>query len=262
MAKTILDTIYEYKQEELAHFKHQIPLGELQAQAKDTALAPSLVKVFSQKNPVLKIIAEVKHRSPSKGVLRKNFNPVEIAVAYAKAGAVAISVLTDEHFFGGSLDHLKQIKNKVALPLLRKDFVFDEYQVYEAKVAGASSLLLIAKMLSKLQIQDLQGLASEVGMDVLVEVYDPQELAKTSNPKLLGVNNRDLNTFEVDLSKTEALLPLLSKNVPLISESGLDRHQQLVDLNKKGVAGFLIGESLITKPDPGQALRELINGPR
>ena len=125
MAKTILDTIYEYKQEELAHFKRQIPLGELQAQAKDIDMAPSLVKVFSQKNPILKIIAEVKHRSPSKGVFRKNFNPVEIAVAYAKAGAVAISVLTDEHFFGGSLDHLKQIKNKVTLPLLRKDFVFD-----------------------------------------------------------------------------------------------------------------------------------------
>src|SRR3990167_3827292 len=122
MAKTILDTIYEYKQEELAHFKRQIPLGELQAQAKDIDMAPSLVKVFSQKNPILKIIAEVKHRSPSKGVFRKNFNPVEIAVAYAKAGAVAISVLTDEHFFGGSLDHLKQIKNKVTLPLLRKDF--------------------------------------------------------------------------------------------------------------------------------------------
>ncbi len=256
----ILQQIYDYKKEELEHFKRVVRFEELRDQCRDLPSPVSFLKIFKQNNPALKIIAEVKQKSPSKGILRENFDPVAIAKSYEQNGAVAISVLTDEHFFGGNLEYLRQIKQHVKIPLLRKDFIWDDYQIYEAAQAGASAILLIATMLGEQQLQDLQGRAEELQMHALVELYDPLELNKAQDAKILGVNNRNLKTFAVDLGQTQKVLELLPKGFPLVSESGLENHQQLLALHQQGVAGFLIGESLVVKPDPGIALKQLLQG--
>jgi indole-3-glycerol phosphate synthase len=208
----------------------------------------------------INIIAEFKRRSPSKGVIREEADLASIVRSYEAGGAVAISVLTEEDYFDGSLDDLRRVKRLVALPVLRKDFVFDEYQVYESAAAGADAVLLIVASLDRRQLESLRRLAEdELGMDALVEVHDAQEMdrAAKSGATIIGVNNRDLRTFEVSLETSLKLAGVAPEGVLLVSESGLNEAADLRRLREQGFHGFLIGESLMRARDPEGVLRDL-----
>lgn len=205
------------------------------------------------------VIAELKRRSPSAGVLREGVDPAAIAQAYERGGACAISVLTEEPHFGGSLDDLRAVRAACGLPLLRKDFVVDPYQVYEARLAGADAVLLIVAALAPRELSALRATARGVELDVLVEVHDAAELriALEAGAELIGINNRDLRDFTVDLGRTYELLEEIPAGVTVVSESGIGTAEQLVALREAGVAGVLVGESLMRAPDPERALRAL-----
>lgn len=206
------------------------------------------------------IIAEFKRRSPSKGMIREHANVTEIAKSYEAGGAVAMSVLTEEDYFAGSLDDLREVKATVKLPVLRKDFVFEEYQVYESAAAGADAILLIVAALDDHTLSQLRRLAEdEFGMDALVEVHTSEELkrAVASGAKLIGVNNRDLHTFEVSLATSLSLAAEMPLNAVSISESGLHTSDDLDRLRDAGYRGFLIGETLMRTDNPAEALRNL-----
>ena len=212
----------------------------------------------------INIIAEFKRRSPSKGMIREGANPVEMARAYEAGGAVAMSVLTEEDYFAGSLDDLRQVKSTVDLPVLRKDFIVDEYQVYESAAAGADAILLIVAALDDESLARLRRLAEdELQMDALVEVHTSDEMnrAVACGAKLIGVNNRDLRTFEVSLETSLSLSREAPSEVLLISESGLNNSADLRRLYDAGYRGFLIGETLMRAEDPAQALRDCRGGP-
>lgn len=260
--KNILEKIVEYKKEELSSLKRAMSLKDVQLKAKDTAPAISFLKNFSNKG--INIIAEVKKASPSKGVIRENFNPYDCARIYEDHGAACLSVLTDEHFFQGSLAYLTGIKKIVKIPCLRKDFTISEYHIYEARAAGADAILLIAAILDDAQLKDFQCLASEeLGMNVLVEVHDEEELkrALAINPKLIGVNNRNLKTFDVDIQTSLTLVEQIPSHITCVSESGLETHDDLVKLKEAGFDGFLIGEAMMKEKDMGKKLKEFISGP-
>jgi len=205
------------------------------------------------------VIAEVKKASPSKGVLREHFVAAEIAASYAQHGAACLSVLTDERFFQGSAAYLQQARAACALPVLRKDFVVDEYQVVQARALGADAVLLIAACLDDAQLADYEALALELGLDVLVEVHDAAELDRALRMKtpLLGINNRNLKTFEVSLRTTLDLLPRLPPDRLPVTESGIARRAEVQCLRDAGVHAFLVGEALMRAPDPGAALAAL-----
>ncbi|MEZ4330631.1 MAG: indole-3-glycerol phosphate synthase TrpC [Myxococcota bacterium] len=206
------------------------------------------------------VIAEIKRRSPSKGLIRADFDAEKIALAYRAAGAAGISVLTDEQFFGGSLDVLRQVRAAVDTPLLRKDFVIDAYQIDEARVAGADAVLLIVAALADADLAALHAHALGLGLDVLVEVHDEGELerALAVGARLVGVNNRDLRTFAVDLATTERVAErLVDPEVVLVAESGITGPADVARLERAGARGFLVGESLMRAPDPGRALEAL-----
>ena len=208
----------------------------------------------------INIIAEFKRRSPSKGLIRAGANPAEIARAYQAGGAVAMSVLTEEDYFAGSLDDLRQVKSAVDLPVLRKDFIFDEYQVYESAAAGADAILLIVAVLDDELLARLRRLAEdELQMDALVEVHTSEEMKRAAGcgAKLIGVNNRDLRTFEVSLDTSLSLAREAPSEALLISESGLNNSADLQRLHGAGYRGFLIGETLMRAEDPEQALRRI-----
>jgi indole-3-glycerol phosphate synthase len=209
-----------------------------------------------------RIIAEVKKASPSKGMIRADFNPVAIAEDYATYGASAISVLTEERFFQGSLQHLEEIHGAVRAPLLRKDFTIDPYQIIEAKSYGADAILLIAAMLDAHLMRDLRAQANAVGLDSMIEVHTEKELAAAveAGAQVVGVNNRDLKTFAVDLSTTERLAPMIPRGTPAVCESGIDSLEQIRRIEKCGMHVFLIGESLMRAPEPGKKLAELLRG--
>ena len=208
------------------------------------------------------MIAEIKRRSPSKGVIRQVFDPAAVAESYARGGAAAISVLTEEDFFDGSLDHLRAARQvAMHLPILRKDFVFDEYQLYEAAAAGADAVLLIAAILDDELLEKMIRVASEIGLDQLVEVHDAEEMrrAAAAGAGIIGVNNRDLRTFEVTLETSEKLAPLAPDGVVLVSESGIENAADIGRLRHAGFQAFLIGEHLMRARDPGLALNDLIS---
>ena len=209
-----------------------------------------------------KIIAEVKKASPSKGLIRADFDPLAIARDYAAHGASAISVLTEEHFFQGSLNYLEQIRNVVDVPLLRKDFMLDAYQIVEAKAYGADAVLFIAAMLDAGLMRELRAQATELSLDSLVEVHNEQELAAAveAGANVIGINNRNLKTFEVSLATTEHLAPLIPPGMPAVCESGIDSLEQIRRVEKLGIHAFLIGESLMRAPEPGNKLTELLKG--
>jgi indole-3-glycerol phosphate synthase len=204
-------------------------------------------------------VAELKRRSPSRGELRPDFEPVACALDYAEGGAAALSVLTDEHFFGGRLEYLAAVRAAVALPLLRKDFLIDAYQVDEARVAGADAVLLIVSALAPPALAALLGRARALGLDALVEVTDERELdaALSAGADLVGVNNRDLKTFVTDLTVTERLAPRVPASVLLVAESGIAGPADVARLARAGARAFLVGESLMRQPEPGRALRRL-----
>jgi indole-3-glycerol phosphate synthase len=256
----ILDKIFEFKKEELEHFKRKVCLEDLKGRCRDLSAPHSFLESLRNCPERFAIIAEIKRMSPSKGVIREDFDPEKIAQSYAENGAAAISVLTDEHFFGGHLDHLRKVREKVSLPLLRKDFIWDPYQIFAAREAGADAILLIVAMLEKNQIQDLQGLGEELGLSVLVEVHHSDEVttANSIGAKLVGINNRDLKTFKVDVQISQKLIPLIAPQAIKVSESGLDSTMILEKLKNTGAHAFLIGETLMKAKEPGKALKETL----
>jgi indole-3-glycerol phosphate synthase len=213
-------------------------------------------------NGAINVIAECKRRSPSRGVLRADYDPVMIATSYAQAGAVALSVLTEPTFFDGSLAHLAAIRRAVDVPLLRKDFVVSEYQLFEAKAVGADAVLLIVAALRRDELSALMGRATELALGALVEVHKSDELrvALDAGARIVGVNNRNLRTLEVDVQASERLITMMPPEVVAVSESGLRTPEDLLRLRALGYHAFLIGERFMTMDDPGKALRDLLSG--
>ena len=266
---TILDRIVDYKQaEELPRRMGEFPLETVQAQAAASPPAHDLVAAL-RSTPGLALIAEVKQASPSKGVLRPGFDPVQLATTYAANGAAAISVLTDEPFFQGNLAYLTDIGLHLAssklsrpVPLLRKDFIIHPYQVYEARAAGADALLLIAAVLPNVDLANLLSLSHLLGMTALVEVHDEEELMRVLPlaPKLVGVNNRNLHDFSVNLDTCVKLRPLVPQDICFVAESGIQTRADMKRLADAGVDAALVGEALVTASDVGAKVRELIDG--
>jgi indole-3-glycerol phosphate synthase len=257
--ETILDRIVADKREELAAAMAATPLAQLRRDAESAPRVRSFGATLV--GPGVRLIAEVKKASPSRGVLCPNFDPVTLASDYRDGGASAISVLTDEKHFQGSLDHLLAIRNALPdrPPLLRKDFLFEDYQLYEARTCGADAVLLITAILETAALQSLITLASSLAMDALVEVHDEQELERAiaAGAKIIGVNNRDLRTFDVDLATTERLAPLVPAETIVVAESGVFTRADVRRLEACGVHAVLIGEALVTAPDPQAKIREL-----
>jgi len=254
----ILDKIVERKKEEVATLKAgNVTLPE---QYRKKTIDPA--RGFKQALidwPGVAIIAEVKKASPSKGIISPNFDPVAIGINYQKKGAQAISVLTDVDFFQGSLLYLLQVRESVELPVLRKDFIIDEVQIKEAKLFGADSILLIAAILDVQQLRDYQVLAKELGMDVLTEIHDEVELdmALEAGSDLIGINNRNLNDFSMDLNTTFELKKRIPETIPVVSESGLKTKEDIERLRRADICAALIGETLMRAGDDSDILKEL-----
>lgn len=257
----ILSRILERKREEVAALRAAEPLERLRERALAAPAVPSFRDALAAPGGP-HLIAEVKKASPSKGIIRADFDPVWIARRYEAGGAAALSVLTDRDFFQGSLDFLEQIRRAVALPLLRKDFIIDEAQVFEARAAGASAILLIAAALEPETLGRLHRAAESVELDVLVEVHDMQDVERLEQAgceaRLVGINNRDLRTFHVDLATTEILGAGLREHHLLVSESGIFTPDHVARVAAAGARAVLVGESLMREPDPGEAARALL----
>lgn len=254
----MLDKIIDYKKQELESHRRKISLKDVQKKTADAEPPRPFLQNF--KKGEINIIAEIKKASPSAGVIRSDFKPLDIARIYQDNGARALSVVTDEHFFSGSLSVLTQVKAQVVLPCLRKDFTLDDYHIYEARGAGADAILLIAAVLESSQLKDYRDLARELGMETLFEIHDLYEWKKIEsfNPAFLGVNNRNLKTFETDLKTSLELVDEIKGECTLVSESGLKTHDDLIKLQQVGYDGFLIGETLMREKDMGKKLRELV----
>lgn len=250
---SILSEIIDRKRQRVESAKQTIRFDALERRSNPHRLRRALLR------DGINIIAEFKRRSPSKGVIRADANLQEIVSDYKAGGAAAISVLTEEDYFSGSLDDLRAVKSIVDLPALRKDFVFDDYQVYESAAAGADAVLLIVAALEDEKLLSLRSLANELGLDALVEVHarDEMQRAIACGANVIGVNNRNLHTFEVSLETSLSLAKDAPDDALLVSESGLHNADDLSRLRDAGFRGFLIGESLMRAPDPAAALREL-----
>lgn len=237
-------------------------LRALSARAERHTPRPGLFTAALSQTDRWNVIAECKRRSPSRGVLRTEYDPVQIATAYTAAGAAAISVLTEPTFFDGDLAHLAAVRAAVATPLLRKDFIVSEYQLLEARANGADAALLIVAALSPAELAHLSAFAASIGLDTLVEVHDDDELsiAIDSGATVIGVNNRNLRTLTVDVSASERLVARMPRHVVAVSESGLKTSADLGRLSGLGYRAFLIGERFMTDPEPGQALARLLSG--
>jgi indole-3-glycerol phosphate synthase len=261
MKKTdALKDIVAKKKERLVLAKQALPEEELKA--KISQLPPALPFIEAINKPrVISLIAEVKKASPSKGVIRENFNPAEIAAAYKEAGAQAVSVLTEEDYFLGSLNYINEVKNACGLPVLRKDFIFEPYQVYESRFFGADAILLIADLLAKDKIVELSEIAASLGMDYLIEVHTEKELKKVlslKNVPLVGINNRDLHTLEVDSRTTEKLFTLIPKEKIVVVESGIKSYQDILFLKVLGVNAVLIGGAFMASEDIRRKVEEVM----
>lgn len=259
----ILKKILAHKAEEVAARKKQIPEKEIFKQAADAPTVRefnmAIQKSISEGKPA--IIAEIKKASPSKGIIRENFDPAEIARCYESAGATCLSVLTDQEFFQGAGAHLRQARSACSLPVLRKDFMVDRYQIYESRVLDADCVLLIVAALSDSQLQDFAGIATELHMDVLVEIHDREELERALMLRLplIGINNRNLKTFNTDINTTIGLLPDVFHDRTVITESGIHSKDDVLLMRKHNVNTFLVGEAFMSAPDPGAKLRELFD---
>ena len=257
----VLSEIIAKKRQRVAQAKELVSFDELRshALARRETVKPHALRAALERDGV-NIIAEFKRRSPSKGVIREDADLASIVRSYQAGGAAALSILTEEDYFDGSLQNLRDAKAIVDLPVLRKDFVFDEYQIYESAVAGADAILLIVSVLDDRQLELLRRVAEdELGIDALVEVHNSEEMdrAASCGAKIVGVNNRNLRTFEVSLETSLKLAPLAPRDALLVSESGLKDAADLRRLKERGFSGFLIGESLMRARDPGVALRDL-----
>ena len=256
---SILEKIVQHKLTEIAAEKTATPLAKLQVLAHEAAAPKDFVAALRSDLPQVGLIAEVKKASPSKGVIREDFDPVAIATEYASAGANCISVLTDNHFFQGHLDYLREIRSAVDVPLLRKDFILDEYQVLQARAAGADAVLLIAECLTPNRLKALHDQITQVGMTALVELYDAENLdaVLACNPTLVGVNNRDLNTFEVDLGHSMRIRKQVPADITFVSESGIFHYADVELLQANQVDAMLVGESLMRSDNISDAIRKL-----
>lgn len=268
---TILEQIVAHKHRQVAAAKRRLPLEQIKDRADQSPRPRNFFEAVTKPRRRLRVIAEVKKASPSAGVIREDFDPVAIARAYYDNGAAAISCLTDEKYFQGSLAFIEQIKRAVPLPVLRKDFIIDPYQVYESRAAGADAVLLIGECLEEGQLLDLLILATELKLTTLVEVHDVENLLKVRphigfpHPMytLLGINNRDLRTMTTDLNHTLRLMDMVENHDILVAESGIQSRQDVARLRRAGIYRILVGEHLVRKPDVGKALRDLIGvGPR
>lgn len=261
----ILDEIFAQCKENLKRQKQQISYNNIEQKAVQNAeFKPrnpqNILHALRKNDHQFNVIAEVKKASPSKGVIREEFLPLHIAQNYAQNGAVAISVLTEKHYFQGDLAYLEAISKHVQVPLLRKDFIVDEYQILESLASGADFILLIARMFEKKELHKLAHFAKSLKLEVLFEIHSKQDLEKAlfANAKIIGVNHRDLNDFSVDITLCEKLLPFIPKESVIVAESGLNDKQNVLYLDALGVDAFLIGEYLMRQNDEGIALRNLI----
>jgi indole-3-glycerol phosphate synthase len=256
MTETILDKIVADRKRDVAAQKRRMPVSLLKERAARRKPHDFRAALSGEG---LKLIAEIKKASPSKGLLCPVFNPVDLARVYEQSGAAAISVLTETRYFQGSFEHLTAVRESVGLPLLRKDFIFDEYQVYETAAGGADALLLIAAILSAKQLAKLLETGHSLGLDCLVEVHNEREMANALNSgaEIIGINNRDLNTFKTDIETTRRLLRLVPGGKIVISESGISRCDDVIRLRTWGVNAVLVGEALVTAPDIPARIKEL-----
>lgn len=254
---TLLDQILAWKRIKVAQRKREVPLGTVRDAAHAAPPPLDLAKALSA--PGVSLIAEIKRASPSRGLLCPELNPAALAASYESYGAAAISVLTDERFFQGTLDDLRAVRRAVQLPLLRKEFVLDAYQVYEGRAAGADALLLIVAALDDTELQALYRLTYELGMSALVEVHNEGELERALGlqPQILGINNRNLKNFQVSLEVTARLSTRVPSRTLLVSESGIHTADDVTRLAALGVQGMLVGESLVRAPDVGAKIAEL-----
>ena len=265
----VLDKIMQHKAQEVAQSKTQVSVADLKAQITGAKLdkkpCRGFVKALQASLAAGRsaVIAEVKKASPSKGLIRPDFNPAEIAKSYEKYGASCLSVLTDKEFFQGSPEYFQQVREAVSLPMLRKDFMLDEYQVYEARVMHADCILLIVAALEDGLMQTLAGRAVELGMDVLVEVHNAEELERglTLNKEfgieMIGINNRNLRNFETSLNNTIDLLPMIPDSTIVVTESGIHKPEDIKLMREHNVNSFLVGEAFMRADEPGEKLQEL-----
>lgn len=264
--KHILDEIVQHKRQEVAQMRLDTPLAEVQEQVKDAPKVRDFLKALQDNSHHPSLIAEVKKASPSKGIIREDFHPVNIAQAYEKAGAACLSVLTDAKFFQGSFDNLRNVRKSVELPLLCKEFIVDIYQIYLARTAGADAVLLIAAILSDVQLKDFLRVIHSLKMTALVEVHTASELDRVlrlADVRLIGINNRNLKNFTVDLATTEELIAqsksqLQSFGITVVSESGIYTPDDLSFVKNAGARAVLVGESLVKQPDVENAVRKLL----
>lgn len=256
----ILDEIMKYRRAQLEKEKQSCDLSDMKKRAEKALGARSTISLKKAlKQDTLSCICEVKKASPSKGLICKDFDPVKIAREYEAAGANAISCLTEEHYFNGSSEFLAEIRQNVKLPILRKDFIFDQYQVYEAAAIGADALLLIAAVLQPKQLEKLYVLAYSLGLEVLVEVHDREEMEQVQfiKPEILGVNNRNLKTFEVNLDTVERLKAYAPQNSVFVSESGIKNNSDMKTVRRLGADAVLIGETLMRSSNISKTLTKL-----
>jgi len=264
MKNSILDKILEYKKKEVQQAKINFPKEDLidllEGSSKPVSFLGELIK--KNNNNIPGIIAEIKKASPSKGIIKEDFNHIEIAKNYIDGGAACISVLTDFPSFQGRLQYLRDIKDKTNIPLLRKDFMIDPYQIYESRLHGADCILIIMKMISIDIASELYELSKKVGMDVIFEVNNIEELNKALelSPKIIGINNRNLNDFSTDINNSIKLSKLIPEEICIISESGISNRKDIEILMKNKIKNFLIGENLIKSQNIKEELKKLING--
>jgi indole-3-glycerol phosphate synthase len=256
---TILDQIVATKRAEIQRAKLTMPLSEVRARLADAPCVRDFFAPLAAGDPI-KLIAEIKKASPSKGVIRADFDPVEIARIYEAHGASGLSVLTDEQYFQGSLEILRQVREAVEIPILRKDFILDSYQLVEARAAGADAVLLIAECLDDCNLRKLHNEAIELGLTPLIEFYEPENLERVlaAGAQLIGVNNRDLRTFKVDLEHTICLRQKVPLDCVLVGESGIESRSDVLRLEAAGIDAMLVGESLMREADIGAAVDRLL----
>jgi indole-3-glycerol phosphate synthase len=254
-----LEKILEQKRKDVATAMAQRPLAELQRAAAHAPSPRDFVGTLKARHP-MGLIAEIKKASPSAGLIRPDFDPVQIARSYAQNGAACISVLTDKPFFEGSLDDLQRVRTSVEIPVLRKDFIIAPYQVWEARASGADCILLIAECLDDASLSSLYVLTSQLGMQALAEIYDAENLGRVLalNPPFIGINNRNLRTFDTDLEHTIRLRRQIPKEILVVGESGISTREDVLALQNAGVHAMLVGESLMRSANIGQSVRELL----
>ena len=256
----ILSRIIEEKRKVVDEAKRAKPQGDLIKEIKSLSVKSSFKKNISRPHHI-NLIAEIKKASPSKGILRGDFNPVKIAITYQAGGASAISVLTDERFFEGRLEYIPKVRGNVSIPILRKDFFIDEYQIYETVASGAEAILLIPEILSMAQMTKFYNLATELGLDCLVEVHNEEDIEKALaiGASIIGINNRDLHTFKVDLGVTQRLIRMIPQNKVIVSESGIKSYEDIMFLKSLGINAVLVGEAFMEADDIAAKMREMMH---